>query len=151
MRAALLAGSASHPLAAQFLALQQTAEASLTAAVALVDAVLTDTGPALPPHTSGSQRWCSCVRVPTDSRWYYTPCCALVEDTWFSPHGFQVSDGRVAIRAYMERRHGVPDFAIRFEERGARPMDPRFLSGDTGERSFRILGAGLARNLPARS
>jgi len=56
----------------------------------------------------------------------YTPCRALVEDTWFSPRGFQVPDGRAAIRAYMERRHGIPDFAVRFEEQGALPMDPRF-------------------------
>lgn len=70
----------------------------------------------------------------------YTPCRALVEDTWFSPHGIATSDGRAAIRAYMELRHGVSDFAVQFEERGALPMDPCFQP----QPGFRVLPLGTA-------
>jgi lycopene beta-cyclase len=51
---------------------------------------------------------------------------ALVEDTWFAPAGFRPPDHRAAVREHMLARHGVVDFAVLFEERGALPMDPVF-------------------------
>ncbi len=51
---------------------------------------------------------------------------ALVEDTWFAPAGLVVPDHRRAIRDYMATRYGVDRFEVRFEERGALPMDPVF-------------------------
>lgn len=57
LRAALLAGDASHPLAAQFLMLQRAAGTSLPAAVALVDTVLTDTGPVRMPDEASLLRY----------------------------------------------------------------------------------------------
>lgn len=56
----------------------------------------------------------------------FTARRALVEDTWFAPPGFQPPDHRGLIRDYLRNRHGVDDFAVLFEERGALPMDPVF-------------------------
>lgn len=55
-----------------------------------------------------------------------SPTQALVEDTWFSPPGFQPPDHRSAIRAHMAARYGVDRFEVLFEEQGALPMDPVF-------------------------
>ncbi len=55
-----------------------------------------------------------------------SPCQALVEDTWFSPPGFQPPDHRGAVRAYMAARYGVDRYDVLFEEQGALPMDPQF-------------------------
>lgn len=55
-----------------------------------------------------------------------SPTQALVEDTWFSPPGFQPPDHGGAIRAYMAARHGVNHYEVLFEEQGALPMDPVF-------------------------
>ena len=55
-----------------------------------------------------------------------SPTQALVEDTWFSPPGFQPPDHRSAIRAHMAARHGVDHYEVLFEEQGALPMDPAF-------------------------
>lgn len=51
---------------------------------------------------------------------------ALVEDTWFAPASLVVPDHRRAIADYMATRYGVDRFEVRFEERGALPMDPVF-------------------------
>jgi len=55
-----------------------------------------------------------------------SPTQALVEDTWFSPPGFQPPDHRGALRAYMAARYGVNRYDVLFEEQGALPMDPVF-------------------------
>ncbi|HEY0205675.1 MAG TPA: lycopene cyclase family protein [Acetobacteraceae bacterium] len=55
-----------------------------------------------------------------------SPTQALVEDTWFSPPGFQPPDHRSAIRAHMAARHGADRYEVLFEEEGALPMDPVF-------------------------
>lgn len=55
-----------------------------------------------------------------------SPTQALVEDTWFSPSGFQPPDHRNAIRAHMAARHGMDHYEVLFEEQGALPMDPVF-------------------------
>ena len=55
-----------------------------------------------------------------------SPRRALVEDTWFTPPGVQPPHHFHAIRDYLHARHGVTEFNILFEERGALPMDPVF-------------------------
>lgn len=65
---------------------------------------------------------------------------ALVEDTWFTPAGFQTPDHRLAIRRYMAERYGVDRYAVHFEERGALPMDPVFQP----RRGTRLLALGSA-------
>ena len=55
-----------------------------------------------------------------------SPTQALVEDTWFSPPGFQSPDHRVAVRTYMAARYGAHGYEVLFEEQGALPMDPVF-------------------------
>ncbi len=55
-----------------------------------------------------------------------SPTQALIEDTWFSPAGFQPPDHRAALRAYMAARYGVDRCEVLYEEEGALPMDPRF-------------------------
>ena len=56
----------------------------------------------------------------------WSPCHALVEDTWFLRPGVEAPDHRAAIRAYLARRYHVTQYEIGFEEEGALPMDPMF-------------------------
>lgn len=57
VRAALLSGNVAHPIAARFIMLQQARGASLPAAVALVDTVLTDSGPVRVPDEAALLRY----------------------------------------------------------------------------------------------
>ena len=56
----------------------------------------------------------------------WSPCHALVEDTWFLLPGTTAPDHRPAIRRYLARRYGVTQYETGFEEEGALPMDPVF-------------------------
>ena len=75
-----------------------------------------------------------------------TPHRALIEDTWFAPRTMSAPDHRRAIRDHLAR-HGIQDYNILFEERGALPMDPVFRP--RSGRYLQPLGSPAGANRPS--